>query len=152
MTPQVWIAILVGIAATVEDVARRRISNWIPIVAFVSGFTAMTFDRGWRGAGSSILGALAGFAVFLVFYWLGGMGGGDVKLMAGFGAVLGWPGVLWAALWTAFAGGILAVAALAGKAAWRRIRGGERENGEKESIPYAPAIALGVWLALVPKG
>ena len=30
-----------------------------------------------------------GAVVFLIFYLLGGMGGGDVKLMAGFGAVLG---------------------------------------------------------------
>jgi len=71
--------------------------------------------------------------------------------MAGFGALLGWPGVLWAAMWTAFVGGVLALVALAAKAAFRRIRG-EKQNGEKESIPYAPAIALGVWLSLVPKG
>ena len=32
---------------------------------------------------------LAGAGVFLIFYLLGGMGGGDVKLMAGFGALLG---------------------------------------------------------------
>lgn len=152
MTPQVWIAILVGIAATVEDVARRRISNWIPIVAFVSGFTAMTFDRGWRGAGSSILGALAGFAVFLVFYWLGGMGGGDVKLMAGFGAVLGVERLLEAALWTAACGGVMAAAAVLIGALRSRFRA--RDGAAKQSvdaIPYAPAIAIGVWLALVPK-
>ena len=37
---------------------------------------------------------LAGAGVFLIFYLLGGMGGGDVKLMAGFGAVLGVPRLL----------------------------------------------------------
>ncbi len=41
------------------------------------------------GALYALAGAAAGFAVFLIFYLLGGMGGGDVKLMAGFGALLG---------------------------------------------------------------
>jgi prepilin peptidase CpaA len=105
------------------------------------------------GAAYGLAGSAAGFGVFLIFYLLGGMGGGDVKLMAGFGALLGPSGVLWAALLIAGLGGIMAL----GVIAWRRIRriaGGKNlENGEeKESIPYAPAIALGVWLSLVPRG
>jgi prepilin peptidase CpaA len=152
MTAQIWIAILVGVAAIIDDLRRRRIANWIPVAALAGGFGWQIGQHGAWGAVQAISGTAAGFAVFLTFYLLGGMGGGDVKLMAGFGALLGWPGILWAALWTAFIGGVLAVAALAGKAAWRGIRGRNRGNGEKESIPYAPAIALGVWLALVPKG
>ena len=35
-----------------------------------------------------------GLAVFLPFFALGGMGGGDVKLMAAVGAWLGWPAIL----------------------------------------------------------
>src|SRR5262249_48436140 len=111
----------------------------------------------WMGSLYALGGAAAGFGVFLVFYLLGGMGGGDVKLMAGFGALLGASGILWAALWTAGVGGILAVLALMFKSALRWLgkakRVEEKQNGEeKESIPYAPAIALGVWLSLVPKG
>ncbi len=72
--------------------------------------------------------------------------------MAGFGALLGAGRLLEAALWTAGIGGILAVGALA----WKALRRKQPENGkqdrDKDSIPYAPAIALGVWLALVPKG
>jgi prepilin peptidase CpaA len=105
------------------------------------------------------VGTAAGFAVFLVFFLLGGMGGGDVKLMAGFGALLGPGRLLEAALWTAGVGGILAVCAIAWKAlrGWisPRPAGMEMSPEDKEkaaSIPYAPAIALGVWLSLVPKG
>jgi prepilin peptidase CpaA len=153
MTPQVGIALLVGICATVEDVARHRISNWIPAVAFFGGLAAMTIDRGWRGAASSVLGALAGFAIFLVFYWLGGMGGGDVKLMAGFGAVLGVERLLEAALWTAACGGIIAALAVAISATRGWIRPPEPGAPKRTvvAIPYAPAIAIGAWLALVPK-
>jgi len=160
MSAQVWIAILVGLAATVDDLARRQISNWIPAVALAAGLGWQLAENGWMGGLYALGGAVVGFAVFLIFYLLGGMGGGDVKLMAGFGALLGPGGCLWAALLTAGVGGILAVGAIAVKSLRRRIRGWEQKKSEgtnnegerRESIPYAPAITLGVWLSLVPKG
>jgi prepilin peptidase CpaA len=162
MTAQVWIAILVGLAATIDDLARRQIANWIPAAALAGGFGWQIRESGiWPGAGYALAGAAVGFAVFLIFYLLGGMGGGDVKLMAGFGALLGTSGVLWAALLTAVIGGVLAVGVLAFRSVKRVIMpaataasadGAQDVAKEKESIPYAPAITLGVWLALVPKG
>jgi prepilin peptidase CpaA len=159
MTVQVWIAILVGLAATIDDLARRQIANWIPAAAFAGGVGWQVGQSGWLGAGYALAGAAAGFAVFLIFYLLGGMGGGDVKLMAGFGALLGAGRLAEAALWTAGVGGVLAVGVLAAKSARRVVRRahpaetGNRQPGEhKEFIPYAPAITLGVWLSLVPKG
>jgi prepilin peptidase CpaA len=157
MSAQVWMAILVGLAATIDDLARRRIANWIPASALAGGFGWHIEQHGWRGGIDALEGAAAGFAVFLIFYLLGGMGGGDIKLMAGFGALLGVSQVLRAALLTAGIGGVLAVCVLAvrsvqkiaGKAAGKvdtvSIGAGD------ESIPYAPAIALGVWLSLVPR-
>jgi prepilin peptidase CpaA len=155
MTMQVWIAILVGLAATVDDLARRQIANWIPAAALAGGFGWQIGQDGWMGAVHALAGAGLGFAVFLVFYLLGGMGGGDVKLMAGFGALLGAGRLIEAALWTAGVGGLLALGAVAYHAVRRRVgkkveTAEEKERGE--SIPYAPAITLGVWLSLVPKG
>jgi prepilin peptidase CpaA len=157
MTAQVWIALAVGIAAVVEDVAHRRISNWIPCAAFISGLGLQTWLNGWHGLGSALIGTLTGFGVFLLFYVLGGMGGGDVKLMAGFGALLGGWKVLEAALWTAGCGGVFAVMFLAFR--WLRSQLSRQEAAAEtgaasraDSIPYAPAIAAGVWLSLVPKG
>jgi prepilin peptidase CpaA len=152
MTAQVWIAILVGLAAMIDDLSRRQIANWIPMAALAGGLGWQIGQRGWSGGLVALGGAAVGFGVFLIFYLLGGMGGGDVKLMAGFGALLGAGRLLEAALWTAGVGGILAV----GTIAWKALRGkkadGPTADGKKESIPYAPAITLGVWLALVPKG
>lgn len=162
-----WIAILVGVAATVDDLRRRQIANWIPVVALVGGLAWQVSQSGWRGALDSVLGTAAGFAVFLVFYLLGGMGGGDVKLMAGFGALLGARRLLEASLWTAGVGGLLAVLVLAIRPLWRWakarfspagtqpaevLESGEKLGEKDDSIPYAPAITLGVWLSLVPKG
>jgi prepilin peptidase CpaA len=157
MNAQVWIAVLVGLAATINDLARREIANWIPVAALVCGTAWQISQHGWWGALYALAGAAAGFAVFLVFYLLGGMGGGDVKLMAGFGALLGPGRLLEAALWTAGVGGVIAVATL-GFRALRRAVAGVRSGTPRvtavaaDSIPYAPAITLGVWLSLVPKG
>jgi prepilin peptidase CpaA len=154
MNVQVWIAVLIGLAATINDLARREISNWIPVTALVCGTAWQISQRGWWGALYALAGAAAGFAVFLVFYLLGGMGGGDVKLMSGFGALLGPGQLVEAALWTAGVGGVLAVATLGFRAlrrTWAGVRSGP-PNAASDSIPYAPAITLGVWLSLVPKG
>jgi prepilin peptidase CpaA len=152
MTAQVWIAILVGLAAMIDDLARRQISNWICAAALAAGLVWQISQSGWMGAAYGLGGAAAGFAVFLIFYVLGGMGGGDVKLMAGFGALLGAGGVMWAALLIAAVGGIMALGVIAWKQIRRLAGGAKNEIGDKrESIPYAPAIALGVWLSLVPR-
>jgi prepilin peptidase CpaA len=163
MTAQCWIAGVVGIAAMVDDLARRQISNWISCSAFAAGLILQTVEGGWRGAGSALLGTVTGAAVFLIFYLLGGMGGGDVKLMAGFGAVLGVKQLLEAALWTAGCGGVMAFVVIVAsqlRQFWtgrRRVSATETQASgsmlrtRRESIPYAPAIAAGVWLSLVPK-
>jgi prepilin peptidase CpaA len=160
----VSIAVVIGLAASIEDLARRQVSNWISASALVAGIGYHSAVSGWRGGLMALGAAVAGFAVFLVFYCLGGMGGGDVKLMAGFGAVLGTVSrLLEAALWTAAVGGMLALAVISFQSmrrAMRRYFGScqlsqparEIATPSNESIPYAPAITLGAWLALVPKG
>jgi prepilin peptidase CpaA len=118
-----------------------------------SGLVLQTVQHGWRGTGSALLGTLAGAGVFLIFYLLGGMGGGDVKLMAGFGALLGAKRLFEAALWTAGCGGVMALAVIGVgliRDFWRRGKPeGSQEARKADSIPYAPAIAAGVWLSLV---
>jgi prepilin peptidase CpaA len=157
MTMQVWIAVLVGLAATVDDLAHREIANWIPAAALAGGFGWQIGQDGWMGAVHALAGAAVGFAVFLAFYLLGGMGGGDVKLMAGFGALLGTGRLIEAALWTAGVGGVLALGVIAYQSIQRSLGFGKKaetaeEKERRGSIPYAPAITLGVWLSLVPKG
>lgn len=144
MTAQIWIAVVVGIAAVIDDLSRRRIANWIPAATFCSGLIWNTSTKGWHGTASSLLGALSGAAIFLMFYLIGGMGDGDVKLMAGFGALLGTRSLLEAALWTAGCGGLIAVAVIM----FQLVRSRTPDIVE---IPYAPAIVAGVWLALIPK-
>jgi prepilin peptidase CpaA len=160
VTAQALLAVGIGIAACIDDLKRRQISNWIPGSAFLSGLVLQTVQHGWRGVGSALLGTLAGASVFLIFYLLGGMGGGDVKLMAGFGALLGVKRLFAAALWTAGCGGVLALAVIATglvRDLWARRKASGSQVAASagqpvrraDSIPYAPAIAAGVWLSLV---
>ena len=167
MEGQIILAVGIGIAAVAEDLWHRQISNWTSLAALTGGLGWHFFERGGHGVVSAFGSALAGFGVFLAFYLLGGMGGGDVKLMAGFGAVLGKPSILLeAALWAAAIGGLMAALVLTGRAIFKffkpvvkaAVAGPEEvvsedvvsEDVEKRaSIPYAPAITLGVWLALL---
>ena len=130
MSVQIWIAILVGLAATADDLVRRRIANWIPAAALAGGFGWQIGQSGWMGALSALLGAVVGFAVFLIFYLMGGMGGGDVKLMAGFGALLGAGRLLEAALWTAGVGGILALSVVGVQVRARPLGGSGKRYGK----------------------
>lgn len=145
---QFWVAGIVGGAATLEDLMRRSISNWLSLAALAAGLVFQALAGGWGGLGQSLLGAVGGFGIFLIFYLLGGMGGGDVKLMAGFGALLGVSRVLEAAFWVALCGGLLAALVL-GLAAARRVWRSTNQPRSPLVIPYAPAIALGVWLTLL---
>lgn len=167
MEGQVILAVGIGIAAVAEDLWHRQISNWTSLAALTGGLGWHFFERGGHGVVSAFGSALAGFGVFLAFYLLGGMGGGDVKLMAGFGAVLGKPSILLeAALWAAAIGGLMAALVLIGRAIFKFFKpvvkvaasGPEEvvsedvvseEVEKRASIPYAPAITLGVWLALL---
>jgi Flp pilus assembly protein protease CpaA len=55
-----------------------------------------------------------------------------------------------AALWTAGVGGLLAMGVLGVRALTRALGGMKQAEGQ-DSIPYAPAIALGVWLSLAAR-
>ncbi|MEZ5399547.1 MAG: prepilin peptidase [Bryobacteraceae bacterium] len=146
---EMWITAAVGVGAAIEDLLRRTISNWFCLAALAGGAVCQCLANGWTGLGWAALGATAGFAVFLVFYLLGGMGGGDVKLMSGFGALLGVSRLWKFAFWTALTGGILAAVVL-GIAAIRARSRSEKTTGKTPvAIPYAPAIVLGVWLTLL---
>ena len=156
----IWLfslSFLVGLAASIEDLWHRRVSNVLTMGGFVAGVGAHAFLGGWSGALDSLLGGLIGFGVFFVFYLLGGMGGGDIKLMAAFGAIVGSGQVVLAALLTAMAGGLMGIVYLAYKKLRRiidRKADGSVKADRKEFIPYAPAISLGVllsFLSVVPE-
>src|SRR5262249_58939178 len=95
--------------AVVTDLRARRISNRLTYTTAGLGLAIHAAAGGWGGLSWSAVGLLAGLAAFLLPFLLGGMGGGDVKLMAAIGALQGPQFVLLTAVYAGLAGGVLAV-------------------------------------------
>ena len=129
------LAAAISTVAVTKDIRCREIPNPLSMAILLVGIASAGFSRGWVGMADGMLGATLAFAVFLIPYLLGGTGGGDVKLMAGFGAITGTQGVLPALLLVATAGAITSILSLV---YWRL-----RRKAFCQSIPYAPAIAVG---------
>jgi prepilin peptidase CpaA len=80
--------------AAVSDCASRRIPNWLTYTLILGGLVQAVNGGAGVGVGASLLGMLVGFSLTFVFFAVGAMGGGDVKLLTGVGAWLGPWGVL----------------------------------------------------------
>jgi prepilin peptidase CpaA len=76
------------------------------------GLVLHTVIDGQHGFVASLEGLAVGLALFLVFYVTGGMGAGDVKLMAAVGSFVGPLDVFYAGLTTVLLGGIYAAITL----------------------------------------
>jgi prepilin peptidase CpaA len=102
-------AIVVGVIACGFDLHSRRIPNRLTFGAALGALLYATATAGVAGAGSSAMGWIIALLLFLPFFLLGGMGAGDVKLMAAVGAWLGTAEVVHAVLYAALAGALLAL-------------------------------------------
>lgn len=109
------VALLVAFAACVTDVRHRRIPN---VLTFGAALAAVAFHvavDGFGGLSTSAGGWLVGVLLFLPFFALGGMGAGDVKLLAALGAWLGPGDAFWVAVYGSLAGGVMALAVALGR-------------------------------------
>ena len=102
----------VAIVACVFDVRTRRIPNALTLGAAVVAFGFALLQTGFAGLGWSAAGWLIAVTVFFPFFALGGMGAGDVKLLGALGAWLGALNALHLVLYTALAGGVMALVVL----------------------------------------
>jgi prepilin peptidase CpaA len=103
------IALAVGVIACITDIRTRRIPNVLTFGAAVAAVLFHGIEAGVPGLQSSVTGWVVGTALFLPFFLVGGMGGGDVKLLAALGAWLGPRDALWLAIYASLAGGVMAV-------------------------------------------
>lgn len=107
-------AIVVAVVAVAWDLKTRRIPNVLTFGAAAAAVVTHAYLGGLSGAGWSLAGWFVGVAFFLPFFALGGMGAGDVKLLAALGAWLGPGAIVWVALFSLIAGGILGLAVALG--------------------------------------
>ena len=104
------------------------------------------------GLGSAALGLLVGFGPLFVVYLAGGLGGGDVKLMAAVGAFLGPFWTAHALLYACQVGAVLSVATILWKEGIGGMflrfsglfrRGREDADMNRLRFPFAVAVFLG---------
>jgi prepilin peptidase CpaA len=103
------IAIGIAIVACVFDVRTRRIPNALTFSAALAGLIFHVATTGTAGAQLAAGGWVVGLLMLLPFFLLGGMGGGDIKLVAALGAWLGPAQTFWLAIYAGLAGGVLGI-------------------------------------------
>ena len=104
------------LVASLLDLIWRRIPNWLTVSGALIGVALGFWEGGTSGLVTSVLGLLLGFALLLPGYLLRMTGGGDLKLMAAVGSLLGPRLILYAFLLYILAG--LAWALIYGLYAW----------------------------------
>lgn len=148
------------------DLKERKIYNKVLLPFLILAFVIHLVTGGISGLGFTLAGTAVGFAILLFPYFMGGMGAGDVKLLAVIGALKGTVFVLTTAVYMALAGGILALFVLLfRKGSLNRIkqiifffgglRGGMKiplfldKNALNATYPYGVAIAIGAVAAVI---
>ena len=101
--------IAIALVACVTDLRSQRIPNILTFGGALAGVVFHTMIGAGEGFLSSVSGWAVGVAVFMLPFALGGMGAGDVKLVAALGAWLGPMDTLWLGMYTALAGGVAAL-------------------------------------------
>ncbi|MGA1839217.1 MAG: prepilin peptidase [bacterium] len=164
--PIIFLSVILLIAA-IGDLRTRRIPNWLTFSTIIVGIIYHSYRNGSQGFLFSLKGVFLGFAFLMVFYFMGGMGAGDVKLMGGVGGLLGPKGVFTAFLFTALLGGIYSVVLIISQGGFKDIVKRYRmmiktfiltnrmayippENREKKPVLcYGVVIALGTLLTIM---
>lgn len=120
-----WVVTITLVVAAVIDGLQLKVPNWITFPMIISGWiysTAFSPYSGWEGLFLSLVGTAVGLAVLLPAYAVGGMGAGDVKLMAGVGAWMWGTVTLYAFAATALVGGVIAIGMVLSRGAWAKHR------------------------------
>lgn len=105
----VWLLSVVLVVAAVIDGYRLKVPNWITFPLVIGGWIYSTGYFGWEGLAWSLFGTVVGLALLLPAYAVGGMGAGDVKLLAGVGAWVWGTNTLYAFCVSAIVGGAIAL-------------------------------------------
>lgn len=115
---------IVLIVAAWIDGKELRVPNWITFPMVLTGLAYNLVVAGWgtwnSGLAGALLGTVVGLATLFWLWMLGGMGAGDVKLMAGIGAWLGPVIITEVFIATAVIGAVMAVVMVWMQKDWKR--------------------------------
>jgi leader peptidase (prepilin peptidase)/N-methyltransferase len=146
----VFVAALIVISFI--DLDAWIIPNSISLPGIIAGFLLSLGGQFWNVDGSvliptplnSLMGILAGYGFLWTVGWvyerctgIEGMGGGDMKLLAMFGAFLGWQSIPFTIFFGSLAGSIVGLGIMLATGAGRRLR-----------LPFGPFLCFGATLHL----
>jgi len=111
------LVLLLTTTAAATDLIYHKIYNWTTYPGIIVALLVNFFENGWNDGYPALDDSLKGLALcgglmLMSFVLFGGIGGGDVKLMAMLGAFLGFEKGLDALLWTFVLGAAAAIAVL----------------------------------------
>jgi prepilin peptidase CpaA len=145
-----------GASSAVVDLYTRRIPNVLTFGVAAFGVLVAGLHLGALTVTQAFLGLTVGLALMLPGHLIGATGAGDVKLFAAIGTLIGPQGIVMAFLYTALAGGALAIVVAVRRRALQQtvdravtlVRTGGANVGDIERaavnrFAYAPAIAIG---------
>lgn len=96
------------------DYRQHRVPNWLNLALATAGVTGQVSFYGWDGLTAGLTGGLLGLGLLIVPWLMHLMGAGDVKLLAAIGTWLGPALVLWAFVFGAIIGGVVALVMIIG--------------------------------------
>ena len=114
-----WLVSVTLVVAAVIDGYKLKVPNWLTFPMVFSAWIASTVFFGWAGLGWSLLGTAVGLGLLLPAYAIGGMGAGDVKLLAGVGAWVGITHTFWAFVVAVVVGGLIALGMVVCRRKWQ---------------------------------
>jgi len=122
----IWVVSAVLILAAVIDGWALKVPNWLTFPMIILGWIYSTAAAGghgmpwYEGLGWSLFGTLVGLALLLPAYAIGGMGAGDVKLLAGVGAWVHGTHTFYAFCVSAIVGAVIAVGMVVVRRSWSK--------------------------------
>ncbi|MCI0665912.1 MAG: A24 family peptidase [Acidobacteria bacterium] len=158
MTPQNMIVLFLTAICVYTDLRHGKIYNKLTYPAVVLGI-ALSFFQSHPDPNQSAAGLVGALCLYGLLRKCSGMGAGDVKLMAAIGAIKGLPFIIFGSLYIFGFGCMAGLVVLAWNGRlipgikWVALTvasvvvpGRERPvlEGEMTSMPFAPAIFLGV--------
>lgn len=145
------------------DIKSRKIYNKVLYPALLVTFVSHLIMNGWVAVLYSVVGLCVGLAILFIPYLMGGMGAGDVKLLALIGAIKGSAFVFQTSIYMALIGAVMALfIILFRKGRFRSVMLFLYSRMHKVKMPlfldkrkvypYGVAIAFGAFVSLILNG
>jgi prepilin peptidase CpaA len=164
------VIVVIAVVAAVSDVRQFRVPNALTLPLGLAGVIFHSTLWGMAGLKFSTAGLAVGYMVLMLFFVIGAVGAGDIKLLGGIGAWLGAANAISICLIACLAAGVYALGVIAARRVMERMRPApchvshgpagsparglqvehpvevvtQRSDRRWHVLPFAPMIALAV--------